>query len=78
MGKLPVLQRAKWCANCVYWGGERTINGFFGRAKVDINCQANGVCSNIKGFLTRKCLGKQLVGILKNTLQLRDKFCLNP
>ena len=40
MGKLPVLQRAKWCANCVYWGGERTINGFFGRAEVDINCQA--------------------------------------
>lgn len=56
MGKLPVLQRAKWCANCVYWGGERTINGFFGRAEVDINCQAKGVCSNMKGFFNQQML----------------------
>ena len=43
MGKLPVMQCAKYCANCAYWGGERTINGFFGRAEVSDDCHAKGV-----------------------------------
>lgn len=55
MAKLPVMQSAKWCANCAYWGGERTINGFFGRAEVDDNCQAKGVCSNMKGYYNQQC-----------------------
>lgn len=56
MGKLPVMQCGKYCANCVYWGGERTINGFFGRAEVDINCQAKGVCSNMKGYFNQQMI----------------------
>lgn len=55
MGKLSVMQSAKWCANCAYWGGERTINGFFGRAEVDDNCQTKGVCTNMKGYYNRQC-----------------------
>ena len=55
MGKLPVMQSAKWCANCAYWGGERTINGFFGRAEVDDNCQAKGVCTYMKGYYNQQC-----------------------
>ena len=55
MGKLPVMQSAKWCANCAQWGGERTINGFFGRAEVDDNCQAKGVCTNMKGYYNQQC-----------------------
>ena len=55
MGKLPVMQSAKWCANCAYWGGERTINGFFGRAEVVDNCQAKGVCTNMKGYYNQQC-----------------------
>ena len=55
MGKMPVMQSAKWCANCAYWGGERTINGFFGRAEVDDNCQAKGVCTNMKGYYNQQC-----------------------
>lgn len=55
MGKLPVMQSAKWCANCVYWGGERTIDGFFGRAEVDDKCQAKGKCTNMKGYYNQQC-----------------------
>ena len=50
MGKMPVMQSAKWCANCAYWSGERTFNSFFGRAEVDYNCQAKGICANMKGY----------------------------
>jgi hypothetical protein len=54
MGKLPVMQCAKYCANCAYWGGERTINGFFGRAEVSDDCHAKGVCSNMKGYINQQ------------------------
>lgn len=55
MAKMPVMQSAKWCANCAYWGGDRTINGFFGRAEVEHNGQTKGVCSNTKGYYNQPC-----------------------
>ena len=50
MGKLPVMQSAKWCANCAFWCGEREFNGFFGRAEVDMNKAVKGTCANMKGY----------------------------
>ena len=55
MGKLPVMTSAKWCANCAYWCGERTIDGFFGRAEVSNDCQAKGTCINMKGYFKQQC-----------------------
>ncbi|MBE5733335.1 MAG: hypothetical protein E7353_09980 [Clostridiales bacterium] len=50
MAKLPVMQSAKWCANCVYWAGERTLEPFFGRAEVSSDCQAKGMCMHQRGY----------------------------
>ena len=48
MGKMPVMQSAKWCANCAHWRGERTFNDFLGRAEVEST--GKGICVNMKGY----------------------------
>ena len=45
---MPVMQSGKFCANCVYWTGEREMNAFFGRMEVDTS--AKGKCINMKSF----------------------------
>ncbi len=56
MGKLPVMQGAKWCANCVYWAGAREFDSFFGRAEIDRSCNSKGTCTNMKGFYRQPTL----------------------
>jgi hypothetical protein len=46
---IPVMQAGKFCANCVYWGGERTLEGFFKRVSIK-DTSVKGVCSCMKGY----------------------------
>ena len=50
MSKTPVMQTAKICANCAYWGGPREMDGFFGRMEVEMSGSASGKCNNRNGF----------------------------
>lgn len=34
----------KWCSNCAFWGGPRTLNGPFHRMEIE-NGQVKGPCS---------------------------------
>ena len=52
MGNLIVTQCWKCCGNCAYWSGERTINGFFGRAEVS-DGHTKGKCINMKGYFNQ-------------------------
>ncbi|MDD3999281.1 MAG: hypothetical protein PHX62_00090 [Bacilli bacterium] len=49
-----VMQSAKWCANCAYWGGERKLEGFFGRAEIE-DFHVKGQCANVKGYYLQQC-----------------------
>ena len=46
--KAPVATGYKWCANCAYWGGERTMNGAFHRMECDAS--ARGQCAKHIGW----------------------------
>lgn len=41
--KTPISTGIKECANCVYWGGDRVINGQLHRIECEFN--AKGPCS---------------------------------
>lgn len=55
MSNLPVAPSRAVCANCAYWGGDRTINGFFGRAEVSQDGHSQGTCLNKYGFFNCTC-----------------------
>lgn len=50
MSRMPVMQSAKMCANCVYWTGAREPEPFFGRMTIETSPHPKGMCTNSKGF----------------------------
>lgn len=51
---IPVMQSSRNCANCVYWCGERKLEGFFRRVEIN-DPYAKGLCSNPKGYFNQMC-----------------------
>ncbi len=49
MAKTPVNHSYKWCANCVWWAGERYLEPFFGWVEVT-SLATKGKCMHRKGF----------------------------
>jgi len=45
---IPVMREGKFCANCVYWCGDRILEGFFHRVSIK-DGHEEGVCSCMKG-----------------------------
>lgn len=48
MSKIPVCNKFKSCANCVYWAGNRIPEPFFHRFLVDQS--EKGKCCNRKSY----------------------------
>ena len=46
---MPINQSFKWCANCVHWGGQRTLNGIFHRMEIEQSDEV-GPCTKLLGW----------------------------
>ena len=49
MGRQIIGPQFKWCGNCVYWCGERKIDGGLHQIEID-DSKSHGPCSKFLGW----------------------------